>query len=421
MWKVRKIRFLGVVIGPNGIEMEKKKVDGVLSWPEPKNVKDIRKFLGLINYYRRFIKDFAQVARPINTLTRKDVKWQWEEEQQKAFDKLKEIFTTRPVLAAPDLDKEFRVEADASNYTTGGVLLMKCSDKLWRPVTFLSKSLSNTERNYEIHDKEMLAVVRCLEAWRHFLEGTTIKFEIWTDHKNLEYFIKAQKLNKRQAIWALYLSRFDFTLKYVLGSKMGKANSLSRRPDWEVGVERDNENETLVKPKWLEVRRTEKVEIIVEGVDLLEKVKQSKVKDDEVVKAVKEMKLMGVKVLRDEEWREVDSVMYKEEKMYVPKDNMLRAEIIRLHHNMPVEGYRGQWKMVELVTRNFWWPGVTKEVKRYVEGCDSCQRNKNCTKQLAGKLMPNSIPEKPWAHISADFITKLPLAQGYNSILVVVD
>ena len=287
MWKVRKIRFLGVVIGPNGIKMEKEKVDGVLSWPEPKNVKDIRKFLDLINYYRRFIKDFAQVARPINTLTRKDVKWQWEEEQQKAFDKLKEIFTTRPVLAAPDLDKEFRVEADASNYTTGGVLLMKCSDKLWRPVTFLSKSLSNTERNYEIHDKEMLAVVRCLEAWRHFLEGTTIKFEIWTDHKNLEYFIKAQKLNKRQAIWALYLSRFDFTLKYVLGSKMGKANSLSRRPDWEVGVERDNENETLVKPKWLEVRRTEKVEIIVEGVDLLEKVKQSKVKDDEVVKAVK--------------------------------------------------------------------------------------------------------------------------------------
>jgi len=421
VWKVRKIRFLGVVIGPNGIKMEKEKVDGVLSWPEPKNVKDIRKFLDLINYYRRFIKDFAQVARPINTLTRKDVKWQWEEEQQKAFDKLKEIFTTRPVLAAPDLDKEFRVEADASNYTTGGVLLMKCSDELWRPVTFLSKSLSNTERNYKIHDKEMLAVVRCLEAWRHFLEGTTIKFEIWTDHKNLEYFMKAQKLNKRQAIWALYLSRFDFTLKHVLGSKMGKANSLSRRPDWEVGVERDNENETLVKPKWLEVRRTEKVEIIVEGVDLLEKVKQSKVKDDEVVKAVKEMKLIGVKVLRDEEWREVDSVMYKEGKVYIPKDNMLRAEIIGLHHDMPVGGHRGQWKMVELVTRNFWWPGVTKEVKQYMEGCDSCQRNKNHTEQLAGKLMPNSIPEKPWAYISADFITKLPLAQGYDSILVVVD
>jgi len=249
VWKVRKIGFLGVIIGPNGIEMEKEKVDGVLSWPEPKNAKDIRKFLGLANYYRRFIKDFAQVARPMNILTRKDVKWQWGEEQQKAFDELKRIFTTKPVLVAPDLDKEFRVEADASNYAIEGVLSMKCSDKLWRPVTFISKSLSNTERNYKIHDKEMLVVVRCLEAWRHFLEGMTMKFEIWMDHKNLEYFMKAQKLNRRQARWALYLSRFDFMLKHILGSKMGKADSLSRRPDWEIGVERDNKDETLVKPE----------------------------------------------------------------------------------------------------------------------------------------------------------------------------
>ena len=151
--------------------------------------------------------------------------------QQNTFDKLKRIFTSKLVLAVPDLDKEFRVEADASNYATGGVLSMKCSDKKWRPVAFISKSLSNTERNYEIHDQEMLAVVRCLEVWRHFLEGATVKFEIWTDHKNLEYFMKAQKLNRRQAQWALYLSRFDFTLKHVSGSKIGKANSLSRRPD----------------------------------------------------------------------------------------------------------------------------------------------------------------------------------------------
>jgi len=113
--------------------------------------------------------------------------------------------------------------------------------------------------------------------------------------------------------------------------------------------------------------------------------------------------------------------MYKEGKVYVPKDEKLRAEIIRLHHDTPIGGHGGQWKMVELVTRNFWWPGVMKEVKRYVEGCDACQRNKNHTEQPAGKLMPNSIPEKPWMHISADFITKLPLAQGYDSILVVVD
>ena len=172
-------------------------------------------------------------------------------------------------------------------------------------------------------------------------------------------------------------------------------NSLSRRLDWEVGVEKDNEDKTLVKPEWLETRRMERVEVIVEGVDLLEKVRESKVKDNEVVKAVEEIKQAGVKMLRDEEWREVNSIMYKERKVYVPKDNILRAEIIRLYYNTPVGGHGGQWKMVELVTRNFWWPGITKEVKQYIEGCDAYQHNKNRTEQPAGKLMPNSILEKP--------------------------
>ena len=149
-------------------------------------------------------------------------------------------------------------------------------------------------------------------------------------------------MNRRQAQWALYLSRFDFTLKHVLGSKMGKADSLSRRPDWEVGVERDNEDETLVKPEWLEVRKTEVVEIVVDGVDLLEEVRKLKVKDNKVVKVVEEMKRAGVKMLRDEEWKEVDGIMYKEGKVYVPKDEKLRAEVIRLHHDMPIEGYGGQ-------------------------------------------------------------------------------
>ena len=154
--------------------------------------------------------------------------------------------------------------------------------------------------------------------------------------------MKVQKLNQRQARQALYLSRFDFTLKHIPGSKMEKADSLSKRPDWKVGVERDNENETLVKLEWLEVRRTETVEIVVEGVNLLEQVRQSKVRDDEVVKAVEEIKRARVKILRDKEWREVNGVIYKEGKVYVPKNDKLRIEIIRLHHNMPVGGHKGQ-------------------------------------------------------------------------------
>jgi len=198
-WKVKEVEFLGVVIGPEGIKIEKEKVKGVLEWPTPKCVKDVQKFLGLANYYRRFIEGFATVARPLHDLVKKDKKWEWMEKEEKAFKELKERFTKEPVLAAPDIDKKMRMEVDVSDYATEGVLLMECGDGLWRLVAFLSKSLNETERNYEIHDKEMLAIIRGLEAWRHLLEEAQYKFEIWTDHKNLEYFMKAQKLNRRQA------------------------------------------------------------------------------------------------------------------------------------------------------------------------------------------------------------------------------
>jgi len=113
--------------------------------------------------------------------------------------------------------------------------------------------------------------------------------------------------------------------------------------------------------------------------------------------------------------------MLKEGKVYMPKDEELRTEIIWLHHDTPVGGHGGQWKIVELVTRNFWWPGLMKEVKRYMEGCNFCQRNKNRVTTPTGKLMPNKAPEKTWTHMTADFITKLPLAQEYDAILVVCD
>jgi len=234
-------------------------------------------------------------------------------------------------------------------------------------VAYISKLLNEIEQNYEIHDKEMLAVIHCLEAWRHFLKRSQSKFEVWTDHKNLEYFMSNQKLNHRQVRWALYLSRFNFVLKYISGSKMGKVDGLSRRPDWEVGIEKDNEEQVLVKKEWLEVKRIKIAEVIIEEVDLLDKVRKCEAKDDEVVKAVEEMKKAGVRIPRDEEWHQKDGLMLKEEKVYVPKDKKLRAEVIRLYHDMPVGGHRGQWKTVELVTRNFWWPGVTREVKRYME------------------------------------------------------
>ena len=163
-WKVRKVGFLGVVIGLEEIRMEEEKVKGVLEWLTPKCVKDIQKFLGLVNYYRQFIEGFASIARLLHDMVKKDKKWDWMKRQEKAFRELKEWFTKEPVLAALDLDKKLRVEVDASDYVTGGVLSMEGDDGKWRLVAFLSKSLNKTKKNYEIHDKEMLAIIRGLEV-----------------------------------------------------------------------------------------------------------------------------------------------------------------------------------------------------------------------------------------------------------------
>jgi len=312
-----------------------------------------------------------------------------------------------------------RIEVDASDYATGGVLSMECENGLWRPVAFLSKSLNETERNYEIHNKKMLAIVRGLEVWRHLLEGAQSKFEIWTDHKNLEYFMKVQKLNRRQARWALYLSQFDFTLKHVLGTKMGKADGLSRRSDWKVGIERDNENQVFIKDNWIHRMQ----EVVVEGpeVDIVEKIKKARSKDEDVVRVAEEMKKAGVKELQGNEWQIEGELVLKEEKVYVPKDEELRAEVIWLHHDVLAVGHGGRWKIVELVTRNYWWPGITRDVRKYVERYDLCQRMKNRMEELAGKLKLSEVPKKPWSHIMVDFITKLPVVAGKDTILVVCD
>ena len=143
-WKVREVEFLGVVIGPERIKMEKEKVKGVLEWLTLECVKDIQKFLGLANYYHRFIENFASIAMPLHDMVKKDKKWDWTEKQEKAFRELKERFTKEPVLAALDIDKKMRMEVDALDYAMGGVLSMECKDGLWRPVAFLSKSLNKT-------------------------------------------------------------------------------------------------------------------------------------------------------------------------------------------------------------------------------------------------------------------------------------
>ena len=200
--------------------------------------------------------------------------------------------------------------------------------------------MNEAERNYEIHDKEMLAIIWCLETWRYFLEGAKDQFEIWTDHKNLEYFMKAQKLNQRQARWSLYLSRFDFALKHVAGKSMERADSLSRIVDWAEGVKRDNENQVMLKREWIEVRAMEQLVEELEE-EIVKKIKEVRDKDEEVIKAVEEMKKAEVKTLRDEEWQIEEELVLKEGRVYIPKDKKLRVEIIWLHYDILIAGHRG--------------------------------------------------------------------------------
>jgi len=170
---------------------------------------------------------------------------------------------------------------------------------------------------------------------------------------------------------------------------MEKVDGLSRRPDWQEGVERDNKDQKLVKPEWIR-----EVEIMVEEGNLKDKIRKAQEEDEKVVKVVEELKKAGIKTLRDEEWEIEDGIIIKKERIYMPEEE-LRSKVIQLHHDTPVEGYGGRWKTTELVTRNYWWPGVTKEVRKYVDECNACQRYKNRSEAPVGKLIPNAIPEKP--------------------------
>jgi hypothetical protein len=192
----RRIEYLGVVISEGQVEMDPVKVAGVAEWPTLTTKKELQQFLGFTNFYWRFILDYLHIAQPLYVLTGK-MDFKWGEEQDFAFHSLKECITSAPVLSLTDDAKPFRIEADSSNVVTGAVLSQQSEvDLKWHPVAYLSKSLSTVKRNYEIHDKEMLAIIHGLEEWRHFLEGAHHKVEIWTDHKNLEYFRTAKKLNR---------------------------------------------------------------------------------------------------------------------------------------------------------------------------------------------------------------------------------
>src|SRR5467141_2360613 len=239
------VEYLGLILSEGRVEMDPVKVASVRDWPTPRNVTEVQSFVGFVNFYRRLIQDFSHVAKPLHQLTKKGVAWKWTKDEKKAFEELKWLITLTPILVQPNWNAQFQLEIDTYGYTMGAVLSYLCEDDKWHPVGFTSKILSSTERNYKIHEKELLSVIQCLEEWRHILEGTKHTIEVLNDHRNLTYFRESQNLNRRQACWSLFLSRFDFSLIHRPGQHSAKPDALSRRKD-HLTKEGDNQDQVML-------------------------------------------------------------------------------------------------------------------------------------------------------------------------------
>jgi hypothetical protein len=298
--------------------MDPVKVKAVTDWPTPRNLRELRGFLGFVNFYQQFIKDFAKLARPLNNLTKKDAPWTWNGSQRQAFQALKETFLQKLILAVWEPNRLTCLEVDASGYATGGVLLQKLEDDLWHPIAFRSQSMVEAERNYEIYDKEMLAIIRALEDWRHYLEGLPQTFDIISDHRNLEYWHTAQNLTCQQARWSLYLSRFDFYLTHKPRTTNTQADPLSRISTHLVTDADDNRNQIILRPEhFASVAATS----IADTNTLEQQIRDVTDQDPKVVLALRLLKERGPRQLTSNltDWEIRDGLTFYRGRIYIPR------------------------------------------------------------------------------------------------------
>jgi len=208
------------IISNEGIKTDPEKISAITDWPKPANQHDIQSFLGLANYYRKFVPGFSRIAKPLTDLLKNSAAFEWKQEHDQAFESLKRSLEQGPVLKIPDCEKPFRVETDASNFAIGAALLQEHGGK-WLPCAFISKKLDDTETRYSAYERELLAVIHALKTWRH----------INTDHKTLKHLMDQKELNSRQMRWLDLLQEFDVNIQYLKGKDNTVADSLSRRPD----------------------------------------------------------------------------------------------------------------------------------------------------------------------------------------------
>jgi transposase InsO family protein len=416
-----EVEFLGIVVRNGQISMDPTKTKAVKEWPIPANMKEARSFMQFCNFYRAFIPNFSDITVPLNELTKKGVKFEWTPERDNAVQQLKDAVARNATLLLPIDGAKFRLETDASDYAAGAVL-HQIIDGTPRPVAFFSKTFGPAERNYQIYDKEMLAIMLALDHWRHFLRNGE-EFDIWSDHQNLQYFREPQKLNRRQARWYTELADYNFKIHHRPGKLNIVADTLSRKDQPEGGVKTDNIDITMLDDdKVIAARAITMIDnqyfdndrlSFRDEEEILDEVRRRRQQcDDKVATAM---------TAKNKDYQESNGIIKYRGLVYIPRDRTLRERILYAHHDTPIAGHPGRHKTVELIQRNYWWPGLSGHVARYVRACETCQRTKPRQGPIATELYPHSSPEEPWSHIAADLIAPLPDSQGYDAILTVVD
>lgn len=457
-FECQETKYLGYIIrAGKGVEMDPEKIKAILEWQAPTTVKGVRGFLGFANFYRKFIRAFSDIVRPLTELTHKDTKFHWTEECQQNFDKLKELFSTGPILVAFDPERTTVVETDSSGYCTGGVMSQWDEEGVLRPCAYFSKKNAPAECNYEIYDKELLAVVRSLEEWDSQLRSVD-NFEVITDHKNLEYFFQPRKLTERHVRWSLLLSRFNFTLRYRPGKDNERADALSRR-DQDMPVSDDDERilsrtiQLLKRPEGVETHiavmshiaptmvtdnpiptpertenpPTEQVEDPEVDVDALWSQALQDDVDYEIARISVRQQLrkfpagFPYKVsIAECELNEQEQLLFRGRK-WVPKSEPLRTALMDRAHSTLLMGHPGRNETYGAIYRSYFWPNLSQDVRRFVHNCNVCGRTKAWRERKQGLLKPLPIPDRCWQELSMDFIVDLPPSEGCTNIMVITD
>ncbi|GAU46655.1 hypothetical protein TSUD_281460 [Trifolium subterraneum] len=412
---LEEVSFLGHVISSGGIAVDPAKVDAVMKWGTPESVSEIRSFLGLAGYYRRFIEGFSKMALPLTLLTRKDQAFVWDEKCEKIFQELKEKLTTGPVLILPDAKESFVVYCDASKMGLGGVLMQK-----GKVVAYASRQLKVHERNYPTHDLELAAIVFALKVWRHYLYGS--RFEVFSDHKSLKYLFDQKELNMRQRRWLEFLKDYDFELSYHPGKANVVADALSRK-SLHMSSLMAKELELIEEFRDLSLvcevtSNSVKLGMLKLTNPFLEKIRECQQEDEKLMKRV----ALVIEGQENDFKIDENGVVKFRGRVCVPDVPELKKMIFDEGHKGGLSIHPGLVKMYQDLKKLFWWPRMKKEIAEYVYACLVCQKSKIEHQKPSGLLQLLFIPEWKWDNIAMDFVGGLPkTAKGNEVIWVVVD